>query len=100
MKTEVPADRPGFPRSRTGTNRDDPWPFDIFERRRSSEDHHPDDNTASTRTKLDSNKPSTRRPRGLSRAVTEELRTYTAEKHINTDQHGIYTDHPGPIKRQ
>ncbi|KAH3810567.1 hypothetical protein DPMN_138961 [Dreissena polymorpha] len=52
MDTEA-LDRPGSP----GTNRDNPWPF---ERRQSSKDHHPDDNTASTRTKPGSNTAPTR----------------------------------------
>ncbi|KAH3689785.1 hypothetical protein DPMN_194680 [Dreissena polymorpha] len=71
----------------------------FFERRRSSKYHHPDENTASTRTKPGSKTTLTRHPRELSRKVTAKIRTFTTETRINTDQHGIYTNHLRPRKR-
>ncbi|KAH3846367.1 hypothetical protein DPMN_088668 [Dreissena polymorpha] len=47
-----------------------------------------------------SNTPSTRRQRGLSRTVTTKQWTYTTETRINTDQHGMFTDYPGPARQQ
>ncbi|KAH3751483.1 hypothetical protein DPMN_186042 [Dreissena polymorpha] len=83
MDTAVP-DPSGSPRIK---NRNDPWPFWIFKRQRSSKDHHPYDNTASTWT----NPAATRHQQGAHADCPGQSRRAT-------DLHGKDWDKYGPTR--
>ena len=86
--------------------------FGVVERRRSSNERHAGGKTAATRTNP-AKHGQTREQHGINTAPTrmttdgpEQSRQSdgpTRQRHgqprMNTDQHGVYTDHPGPTRQ-